>query len=154
MLTMQIRVEAAKEREARRMSELQESEVGPDEVACAQCEANARYNEAGGYHELAKKCREYCRRGHRETKEMGTEPKMIKVDSTHGKAPHKRHRAVVNEVRRPYWNGAGVRILYSEVALTLCGRSLSNFTNAENLNLNFADNGGVYAVECEHCFHN
>lgn len=84
---------------------------------------------------------------------MSTEPKLIKVDSTHGKAPHKRHRAVVNEVRRPYRNGASVKILYSEVALTLCGRSLSNFMNAENLSLDFADSGGVYAVECEHCFY-
>lgn len=33
---------------------------------CAQCEANARWNDAGGYHELAKKCRDYCRRGHKE----------------------------------------------------------------------------------------
>jgi hypothetical protein len=33
---------------------------------CAQCESNARWNDAGGYHGLAEKCREYCRRGHKE----------------------------------------------------------------------------------------
>lgn len=38
----------------------------PPFVACAQCEANARHNEAGGYLELAEQCRAYCRRGHRE----------------------------------------------------------------------------------------
>lgn len=32
--------------------------------ACAQCEANARWNAAGGYQELARENREYCRRGH------------------------------------------------------------------------------------------
>lgn len=31
---------------------------------CAQCEANARSNEAGGYTELAAECRAYCLRGH------------------------------------------------------------------------------------------
>lgn len=36
---------------------------------CAQCESNARWNEAGGYDELAKECREYCRRGHRESEQ-------------------------------------------------------------------------------------
>jgi hypothetical protein len=35
-------------------------------VICAQCESNARWNEAGGYRELAEKCREYCRNGHKE----------------------------------------------------------------------------------------
>lgn len=34
-------------------------------VICAQCESNARWNEAGGYRELAEKCREYCRNGHK-----------------------------------------------------------------------------------------
>jgi hypothetical protein len=33
---------------------------------CVQCESNARWNEAGGYHELAESCREYCRNGHKE----------------------------------------------------------------------------------------
>lgn len=37
-----------------------------EQKLCAQCEANARWNEAGGYYELAEKCREYCRRGHKE----------------------------------------------------------------------------------------
>lgn len=37
-----------------------------EQKLCAQCEANARWNEAGGYHELAEQCREYCRRGHKE----------------------------------------------------------------------------------------
>lgn len=31
---------------------------------CVQCESNARWNEAGGYNDLAEECREYCRRGH------------------------------------------------------------------------------------------
>lgn len=31
---------------------------------CAQCESNARANEAGGYKDLAAECRAYCRRGH------------------------------------------------------------------------------------------
>lgn len=38
-----------------------------EQKMCAQCEANAQWNEAGGYHELAEKCREYCRHGHRES---------------------------------------------------------------------------------------
>jgi hypothetical protein len=55
---------------------LEQAELGVETTACgcfceftfevcAQCEANARHNEAGGYDELAKECREYCRRGHR-----------------------------------------------------------------------------------------
>lgn len=34
-------------------------------AVCAQCEANAHSNEAGGYTELAAECRAYCLRGHR-----------------------------------------------------------------------------------------
>lgn len=40
------------------------TEQGSD--VCVQCEANARWNEAGGYRELAQECRDYCRRGHKE----------------------------------------------------------------------------------------
>lgn len=35
---------------------------------CVQCESNARWNEAGGYNQLAEQCRDYCRRGHKEEK--------------------------------------------------------------------------------------
>lgn len=81
-----------------------------------------------------------------------SETKLIKIDSLNGKAPHVRHRAVVNQVKRPYWNGApNFQILNSEAALTLCGRSLSNFISAENHSLNFTD-GTVYAIECKGCF--
>lgn len=38
----------------------------PDSDLCAQCLSNARWNDAGGYHELAEKCRQYCRNGHRD----------------------------------------------------------------------------------------
>lgn len=37
-----------------------------EQKVCAQCESNARWNEAGGYKELAEQCREHCRRGHKE----------------------------------------------------------------------------------------
>lgn len=42
------------------------SELKADQRACLQCEANARWNEAGGYAELAAECRAYCLRAHRE----------------------------------------------------------------------------------------
>jgi hypothetical protein len=32
---------------------------------CLQCESNARWNEAGGYLDLAERCRQYCLNGHR-----------------------------------------------------------------------------------------
>lgn len=41
----------------------------PKEICC-QCEANARWNDAGGYVDLAEECREYCRNGHRTEAEM------------------------------------------------------------------------------------
>lgn len=41
----------------------------PDHV-CAQCEANALANEAGGYPDLATECRAYCRRDHLSIKEF------------------------------------------------------------------------------------
>lgn len=41
-------------------------EAESDTEICLQCESNARWNEAGGYHDLAEQCREYCRRGHKE----------------------------------------------------------------------------------------
>lgn len=41
---------------------------------CAQCETNARDNEAGGYNNLAKECREYCRRGHKPAPQPVSEP--------------------------------------------------------------------------------
>lgn len=34
---------------------------------CAQCASNAQWNETGGYLELAEECRNYCRRGHRDS---------------------------------------------------------------------------------------
>jgi len=43
---------------------LSAANASPAQV-CAQCESNARWNEAGGYHAAAFKCREYCRAGHR-----------------------------------------------------------------------------------------
>jgi hypothetical protein len=41
----------------------------PATHVCAQCEANAQTNEAGGYRGLADECRAYCRRGHRTPEE-------------------------------------------------------------------------------------
>lgn len=40
--------------------------VATQPAVCAQCETNARDNEAGGYLKLAAECRAYCLRGHRE----------------------------------------------------------------------------------------
>lgn len=42
----------------------------PSREVCAQCEANAKHNEAAGYHELAAECRDYCRRGHKDASEQ------------------------------------------------------------------------------------
>lgn len=73
--------------------------------------------------------------------------KIIPIDTFgSGKAPHVRHRAVVNSVRRPVGN----RILNSQIALTVCGRAISNFFTAEKVSLNFTD-GRVYAKECARC---
>lgn len=37
----------------------------PESELCAQCLANANWNDAGGYHELAEQCGQYCRNGHK-----------------------------------------------------------------------------------------
>lgn len=72
---------------------------------------------------------------------------IIQIDTINGKAPHVRHRAVINRVRRP----VGDRILNSEVAMTVCARAICNFTNAEKLSLNFAD-GSVFSKQCSLCY--
>jgi hypothetical protein len=77
---------------------------------------------------------------------------IISVDTMQGKSPHVRHAAVVNEIRKPVVDkDHRVKILSSIIAVTLCGRTLSNFMNADKTSLRFTD-GSVFAVECERCF--
>lgn len=79
--------------------------------------------------------------------------KVIKIDSRNSRRPHVRHRAIVNKVRVPY-SGAALdddKVLNSEIALTVCGRAISNFWNAEDTSLLFT-NGDTYARECDRCF--
>lgn len=47
------------------LKSLDSAPSGEQGKVCAQCESNARNNEAGGYNDLAKECREYCLRGHK-----------------------------------------------------------------------------------------
>ena len=42
------------------------TELTVQQELCAQCKSNADWNDAGGYHELAQRCRDYCRSDHRE----------------------------------------------------------------------------------------
>jgi hypothetical protein len=44
---------------------------------CAQCKSNADWNEAGGYKELAERCRQYCRNGHIENAPTAAEAASI-----------------------------------------------------------------------------
>ena len=76
---------------------------------------------------------------------------IISVDSLTRQRPHIRHRAVVNKVRRPYANKGHVRVLDSELAITICGRMLSSFADASDTGLNKSD-GDVYAEQCIPCF--
>ena len=51
----------------------------PAQPVCEQCESNARWNEAGGYHAAAFKCREYCRAGHRPAPEAAVEDALAEL---------------------------------------------------------------------------
>jgi hypothetical protein len=74
---------------------------------------------------------------------------LVEIDSM--TRPHKRHRAVVNRTRRPYAENGNVRILDSEIALTICGHTMSNFFDATNTGL-LDTSGGVWSTKCEGCY--
>lgn len=74
---------------------------------------------------------------------------LTKIDSL-GSRPHKRHLAVVSRIKAPHRNGV-VKLLDSQVAVTVCGRYVGWFTDASDTSLLF-QNGEVYAVQCASCF--
>lgn len=77
-------------------------------------------------------------------------PTITTIDSMNNR-PHVRHRAVINRIFRPCIDGGRVKLLTSQIATTICGRSLSNYMSAGDSSLTFT-NGRVFATECARCF--
>lgn len=80
--------------------------------------------------------------------------RLRKVDTRNGKAPHRRHVAVINQIRIPGFKpkaGEPGDVLNGEVAATRCQKMLRRFWTADDVSL-LNSEGGVYSEECPTCF--